>query len=254
MVLEPHCVYMLGFYFSFLAVAILILIGQYYKARGIKKMILLQIACMIGIMPLSLFWFSYGSITAFFANLVAIPLVGFIIVPLALIITFLGQWLIIPGTIPLLNYAVSFLIDYLNWIDLYENVNLNYSFINLISPLGLLLLMFFIFVFFIPRFNLIYCIIFAASLFPQFPQVKKGNAIVDILDVGKGLAISVRTAKNILIYDTGTAFPNHRDMSQLVIVPYLKQLGVKKINKVVLSHGDIDHRGGLQTLKTKLPY
>ncbi|WP_332247946.1 MBL fold metallo-hydrolase [Legionella tunisiensis] len=88
-----------------------------------------------------------------------------------------------------------------------------------------------------------------AGLFPAYPRVKEGDARVDVLDVGQGLAVVVNTARHTLIYDTGVKFYKGGDMGKLAIIPYLNTLGVTKLDKVIISHPDLDHRGGLLSLQ-----
>ena len=85
LVYEPHAVLLPGFYLSFLAVAILVLTSQRLRVKGLKKILGLQLACLLGLLPLTLYWFSYGAINGLLANLIAIPMVGYLIVPLALL-------------------------------------------------------------------------------------------------------------------------------------------------------------------------
>ena len=67
---------------------------------------------------------------------------------------------------------------------------------------------------------------------------------VHFIDVGQGDAALVRTpaGKNILI-DTG-GLQGESDISRMVLLPYLRYLGVKQIDVLCLSHGDHDHAGG----------
>lgn len=249
LLLEPHSVFMLGFYFSFIAVAILILINQRYSTKGIKKILIMQFACLVGLMPLSLYWFSYISFSGMLANLFAIPLVGFIIVPLALIITFLSNIVVIPGTIFILQTLINFLLIVLQYIDKFLSIDINFSFPEVYLPLACMTAMLL----------LIFCpvriikpagaILFIASFFPHFEKIKNGEGKIDVLDVGQGLAVLVRTKNHTLIYDTGVKFYKGSDIGKLVLIPYLKKLGIKKIDKVVISHPDMDHRGGLESLE-----
>ena len=72
---------------------------------------------------------------------------------------------------------------------------------------------------------------------------------MDFLDVGQGLAIVIRTAHHVIVYDTGMKFYRSSDMGKLAIIPYLNTLGIKQLDKVIISHPDLDHRGGLQSLE-----
>ncbi len=73
------------------------------------------------------------------------------------------------------------------------------------------------------------------------------------IDVGQGDAALVRTpaGKNILI-DTG-GLQGDADISRMVLLPYLRYLGVKQIDALCLSHGDHDHAGGAAGVAARLP-
>lgn len=246
---EPHSVMMPGFYLSFIAVAILILINQRYTLVGLRKTMLMQIACLVGLMPLSLFWFSYGAVNGFVANIVAIPWVSFIIVPLGLFTTLCGHWFVIPWAVTILTHSIDYLLYYLAWVDSYAFVNLNVSFTHFLSPLAMMIAI--CLSVFVPlkRFIPVIAIIMGASFFPSYEKVPQGSVRVDILDVGQGLAVVVNTAQHTLIYDTGAKFYQGGDMGKLAIIPYLKTLQITHLDKVVISHPDLDHRGGLASLE-----
>ena len=68
------------------------------------------------------------------------------------------------------------------------------------------------------------------------------------IDVGQGSATLVQTVggKNIL-FDTGWDFAGER------LTGYLKKIGVKKLDALVISHRHMDHIGGVQKLSEKVP-
>lgn len=68
------------------------------------------------------------------------------------------------------------------------------------------------------------------------------------LDVGQGLAVVVRTHERTLLYDTGTAYPDGASMVDRVVLPYLSGQGIDRIDRVIISHSDIDHAGGFADL------
>lgn len=76
---------------------------------------------------------------------------------------------------------------------------------------------------------------------------------VHFIDVGQGDAALIRTpaGKNILI-DTG-GLQGDADISRMVLLPYLRYLGVKQIDALCLSHGDHDHAGGAASVAARLP-
>ena len=69
-------------------------------------------------------------------------------------------------------------------------------------------------------------------------------------DVGQGLSIWLKVSglngpDEHWIYDTGAAYPSGFNMVDAVIAPSLKRDGVEHIERIVLSHGDNDHSGGI---------
>jgi competence protein ComEC len=246
---EPHSVLMLGFYFSFIAVAILIAINQRLKYKGIRNMLAMQLACLFGLMPLTLYWFSYGSLNGLLANLVAIPWVGFIIVPCALIITLLSPWIVIPYSVAILQGSINFLLIYLRFVDSFAKYNVNYTFTDALSPLGLMVAMALLTLLPVTRLVPATIVLAIASMFPHYEKIPFGDAKIDVLDVGQGLSVVVRTAQHTLIYDTGMKFYQGGDMGKLAIIPYLRRLDLKHLDKVIISHPDLDHRGGLDSLE-----
>jgi competence protein ComEC len=71
--------------------------------------------------------------------------------------------------------------------------------------------------------------------------------------VGQGLAVVVRTQEHVLLYDAGPAFPTGRDAGELAVLPYLRSQGVRRLDALLVSHGDLDHRGGVNSVLAALP-
>jgi len=71
-----------------------------------------------------------------------------------------------------------------------------------------------------------------------------GEAWMVTLDAGQGLAVLVRTANRALLYDAGLAFGTESDGGERIILPYLRAVGVSRLDAMVITHNDIDHSGG----------
>lgn len=71
-----------------------------------------------------------------------------------------------------------------------------------------------------------------------------GEAWLDLLDVGQGLAAVVRTHQHTLLFDTGPRFSADFDAGSSVVVPFLKSQRISELDALVISHGDNDHAGG----------
>jgi competence protein ComEC len=76
---------------------------------------------------------------------------------------------------------------------------------------------------------------------------------VVVLDVGQGDAIVVQGRSGALLVDGGTALPGGPDLGETVVVPALRALGIRRLDLVVATHADLDHRGGLGAVLQTLP-
>src|SRR3990167_7708264 len=249
---EPHAVILPGFYLSFIAVAILISSSQRLVVDGFKKNLCLQLACLFGLMPMTLYWFSYSATNGFLANIIAIPLVGYVIVPLSLITVLLNQITSMHFLFILLHYFTQCLLYYLNWVDSSALINLEFSIIKPLSMLALMLA--FALTAFLPIQSVwpAVLIIIISVFVPYHARPLLGTARVDVLDVGQGLSVFIQTANHRMLYDTGVQFYNGSDMGKLAILPYFRYHGITSLDKVVISHPDLDHRGGLVSIEKKI--
>jgi len=82
---------------------------------------------------------------------------------------------------------------------------------------------------------------------PKINQLEQGEFLLTTLDVGQGLAVIIETASSVSIFDTGIGF-SQSDSAEQVVIPYLRSRGIKQIDQIIVSHGDNDHIGGLNTL------
>lgn len=253
LLVEPHAVLMPGFYLSFIAVALLISCHHRIPYLGVRHGFLLQLACLFGLMPFTLYWFSYGALTGLPANLIAIPWVGYVIVPLSLVALLIAQVWPSPELFLPLDWFITKLMTFLTFINRFEYLNLTQpltsSFVLLGSMFALAIIVFLP----LPKLWPSAIVIIITAFFPSHLTIKPNQATINILDVGQGLAIVVSTAKHTLIYDTGMKFFKGKDMAQMAILPYLALVGVKKIDMIVISHPDLDHRGGLDSLMKAYP-
>ena len=89
---------------------------------------------------------------------------------------------------------------------------------------------------------------FLPLFFPQQRLPGHGTFEAVVLDVGQGLAVVVRTRNHLLLYDTGPGFSTGFNAGWAVILPYLQSAGENRIDRLIVSHGDMDHIGGLRDI------
>lgn len=249
LVLDPWAVLATGFWLSFGAVAVLFLIGtaRIGKVRGWRAMLArwgsAQWAVTIGSVPLLLFFFQQFSLVSPLANAVAIPFVSFIITPLALLFAVL-PW---PPLLQFDHWLLAQLIRLLEWLSSYpvwqQPAPPLWSLLLALAGVVWLLL---------PRgFPSRWIGVFPLlpALFWLAPRPHAGEAWVDVLDVGQGSAVLVRTAEHSLLYDAGPLYSAQADAGQRVVVPYLRANGVRRLDAMVVSHRDKDHSGGVAALQ-----
>jgi competence protein ComEC len=94
----------------------------------------------------------------------------------------------------------------------------------------------------------------ATMLLPEPPaRPPVGCVDIDVLDVGQGLAVVLRTRRHAAVYDTGPAFRSGGDTGELVVVPFLRYVGSTRLDLAVISHADLDHAGGLASVAAAVP-
>ncbi len=91
--------------------------------------------------------------------------------------------------------------------------------------------------------------LFAASP----PPLADGAFRMTVLDVGQGLAVVVETRRYALVYDTGPRYTDTADAGGRVVAPFLRAIGRRRADGLVVSHQDLDHSGGALSLLQATP-
>jgi competence protein ComEC len=73
-----------------------------------------------------------------------------------------------------------------------------------------------------------------------------------VFDVGQGLSVLIQKEDKTILYDTGAAYPSGFTMADAVILPYLQHTGVTQLDKMIVSHSDNDHAGGLTKIQKSI--
>lgn len=248
LIIEPFSVLSASFWLSFTAV-ILIFYAVSNRMKPLKNWRVwcrIQLALSLGLIPLSLLFFQQISWISFIANLIAIPSIGFLILPLSLLGSLLSLVSSVLGKNILIfvEKLLELLWSLLNFFSEIPFTQyyayLSNRWILAASIIGILLIL-------APRGTPTRCLGFI-WLLPLFFGESQGPQYSDIwlhlLDVGQGLASVVRTQHHVLIYDTGPRLSPSFDAGKLVLLPFLQTIGVHKVNLMVISHGDNDHSGG----------
>ena len=254
---DPVSVLAPGFWLSFSAVAVIGLAagGRLVFDKGWITWGRLQWRISLALIPLLIFLFQQASIISPVTNLLAIPVVSFLVVPIAMLGTVVGM--LLPGLAEQF-YLISESVMSLLWWVLVKLAHTPVSFIYGVKPsvsmlllacLGSILLL-------TPRFwpfKYLGILLLLPLLFPSTSVPRHGEANFTLLDVGQGLAAVVQTTSHTLVFDTGPRFSQEFDTGAAVVAPYLRQNNIYQIDSLIVSHQDNDHRGGLESLMDSFP-
>lgn len=244
-VLDPFAVMAPGFWLSFGAVAwILFLVAARVGHSRWRVLLWLQPGLVLGLMPLTLYWFSEASLVAPLANALLIP-ASSVVVPAILVSAVLTLLLPTIG-VPLLT-AVTAVVGWgwsaLEWLAQWD---ITYFGLAMPSLFALVCALAGIALLLMPRgvpARWLGIIGFLPLLLPA-PTPQQGSFRLTVLDVGQGLSAVVRTADHTLLYDAGPRYRSGFNAGEAMVLPFLAARGIERLDKVVISHGDIDHSGG----------
>ena len=254
LVLEPLASLQPGFWLSFAAVAVLILafggrLGPWSLWQAWTRP---QWLIAIGLFPVLLVLGLPISLSAPFANLVAVPWISLVVLPLALLGTallalpFVGE-----GLLWLAGGALGALFNGLAWLAgqmpawIPADVPLGYWLVSLLGAVLLLL----------PTgvpFRVLGWPMLLLAVFPPRTLVPDGQVEVTQLDVGQGQSLILRTRHHTLLYDAGPRSGSF-DLGARVVLPSLRKLGVGELDMLLLSHADADHAGGAVAIAKGMP-
>jgi len=248
LLIDPWAVLSAGFWLSFGAMASILWVtfGRVALPDKLRGWVSVQAAVTLALAPALLLLFQQVSVVSPFANAIAIPVVSWLVTPLALL-----------GVIaPPLWHAAAWLMDWLGqglaWAS-----TLSWavavrpapdSWVMLLAVVGTVWLL-------LPRgfpLRMLGGLLWLPLMFPLRASIAPDAFQADIIDVGQGTAILIRTANHTLLYDTGAAFVDS-DAGERIVAPYLRASGVDALSGVIVSHDDSDHSGGLLSVLRDLP-
>ena len=246
-----------GAWFSFLAVAALLLmfVPRTGKSGAMKTLLLAQTAVILVLLPVSAAWFYSFSPSGYLANLVAIPWVSLLVVPLVLSgLAALPASDVLAGLLWSGAGQASFLL--LQFLELLEFVQGQLSTLPPPNLLQATLALIGACVLLLPRgiaARWMGIFLIVPLFFPPAPRTPAGAIEMEVLDVGQGTAVLLSSGGHSLLYDSGPGDGNGRDLVAGVIAPALARLGKDAPQQVVISHGDMDHAGGLASIRKRYP-
>ncbi len=250
---DPLSVLAPGFWLSFGGVACLIwmmpraglssMLWQWLKAQWI-------ILLLLG--PLTLWFFAELSLLSPLINLIVIPIVTLIVIPLSMLglcVSTLSAsaaaliWAASGAIMQSVMSALNILADYVALSLHGSPTSLGLVLCALAASTVLLLP--------VQRAHkALLPLLFLPLIWPADQRPVHSEFDVEILDVGQGLAVVVRTREHTLVYDAGAAVHQGFDAGRAVVIPALLADG-ERVTRLIISHDDNDHAGGMQAVRER---
>lgn len=253
---DPFALLSSGFWLSFGAVGAILWLDAGRRIRGPhwRTFFAMQWRLSLFLVPLGLWWFQQLSLVGPLTNLWAVPWISFFTVPLALLATALA-W------VPWLGTGLAHLAELAALVFLYgteQAASWSWVEIKVAAPspealavalCGLLWLN-------APRgwpmrwagAPLLLVLLPAA---PDRPL--PGDFRLHVFDVGQGLSVLIRTQQHDLLYDTGPGLDDAPATAERTVLPAMRSLGVQALERLIISHNDMDHAGGLSAVQAAFP-
>ena len=253
---DPLALLSAGFWLSFAGVAWLAWSLPQGRAQPVRGLLNAQLVASIGLLPLTALLFGQASLAGPLANLLAIPWWSLVVVPLCvagLVLETLAEgagvwawrW---AGQAFMPSWELFGVMAGSRWALWWLPESSLPAAVLALLGAGWLLL---------PR-GLpgrgLAVLLWLPLLWPprQLPA-RPGELELHLLDVGQGLAGVVRTGRHVLLYDAGPRSRGGYDAGERIVLPALHALGVRRLDLLMLSHGDADHAGGLQAVTAGMP-
>lgn len=232
-ILNPYIIYNIGFLFSFSISFTLIKFKDMITGDFMIKNIKTSLLSFFVSMPILINNFFKVNFLSIILNIIYIPFVSYILFPLCLITVLF----------PFFDSFTYFVINF------FETITKFFSSINLLTfsitkmNIILVIIYYFIFLWIIKSNDKLKKKIIIVFIFIVF--IINNNTIVNnevhFLDVGQGDSTLIRIKNKNILIDTGGNI--NFNISKNALIPYFRSSGVKKIDYLILTHGDYDHMG-----------
>jgi competence protein ComEC len=254
LLLDPMTVLEPGFWLSFLgAGSILFALATAPGPRRWRLWLRVQLMLGLVLAPATLAYFGQVSLLSPLANLLAIPVVGVVVVPTALVASLVLVWGDPWGAGSLLLELAAWVLNHL-WPILEWLAGRGFAAWSAPRPswwavLGATCAMLWWWLP-LPAGIRSLAVIWLLPVLIKAPDNPADGAFrATFLDVGQGLAVVVETRSHVLLYDTGPRYSEQFDAGTAVVVPFLHARGITSLDALVISHGDNDHIGGLTAVR-----
>ena len=235
-VINPFIIYDASFIYSYLISLFLVLCSSIIKKKkGIYKIFIITLISFCVSLPITLYNSYEINVVSIVLNIILVPLVSCVIFPL-IILTFI---------FPIFDDILYFVTGILERVSLFVS-ELNFTKFIFPKPNIFVVILYYILIVVIlynkKYFYLFIVLIIVHYVSPHFNY----NFEVMMFDVGEAdsILISYPFGQGNILVDTG----KYEYTMTSGIIPYLKSNGIRKLDYLIITHGDLDHIGGAISL------
>ena len=256
LLLDPRSVGSTSFWLSSCALLVIAFV-QFrlpQRMRGWQQLLMLQFGFSLLFAPLGLLIFEQFNPAGLPANLVAIPVISFIVLPAVLLggLLSLADLGLARPLFILADEVLQVLLDYLEFL-----LSNGMDSVTAALPAPLVLLALAMLAWLLMPVSLsaraVMLVGLSSLLIWQPARPKQGDFELIVFDVGMGTSILLRTRHHSLVYDFGPGKAAVFSAADWGLLPALRARAIAWPDLVVVSHVDQDHSGGLHGIIDDLP-
>lgn len=236
LLINPFIIYGLGYIYSYTITFFLVLSSSTLKKKNkINKIIYISLLSFLVSIPITIYSSYEINIISILLNIILVPIISIIILPIT-ILTYI---------FPILDSILYLFTNTLETISLFiSKINIT----KIIFPKPSLLIIVLYYIIFLLSYQnkkYFYLNIILLIIIYIYPYLNSNFEVV-MFEVGEADCHLIKYPynKNTILIDTG----KNQYKIKNEVIPYLKSIGIKKIDYLIITHGDLDHIGGSITL------
>ena len=236
LLINPFIIYDLGYIYSYTITFFLVLSSSTLKKKNkINKIIYISLLSFLVSIPITIYNSFEINIISILLNIILVPIISIIILPLT-ILTYI---------FPILDSILYLFTNTLETISLFIS-KINITKIIFPKPSLLIIVLYYIIILLSYQNKKYFYLNIILLIIIYISPYLNSNFEVVMFEVGEADCHLIKYPynKNTILIDTGK---NEYKIKNEVI-PYLKSIGIKKIDYLIITHGDLDHIGGSITL------
>ena len=234
--INPFCLLSISFWYSYSISLSLILMSDYLTSNNyFISLLKSSLVSFITSIPITLKNFYELNFLSIIYNLFFVPLITYLVFPLSLLRVFIKELDI-------------FYLPITNLMEFISSKLVNIKILDFIFPKvpNIFYVIYIILVIIVlinikkNKYKILIIIIIPLLIHCNYKSIIK-TTYIKYIDVGQGDSILIHKNNENILIDTGGL--ENMSLSYLTTLPLLKSIGVKRINTLILSHGDFDHMG-----------